>query len=117
MNAVRPLAARNAPHPEKKGTMVLASANEADEIKAAFEPYYEATLLSEATDPNLLYEIQTRLGAFPVYTQPDVDAFARVYYDPKATQDRLYAALGPVVERFRALSPEEQRDFRSQLTD
>jgi hypothetical protein len=32
------------------------------EIKAAFEPYYETTLLSEATDPNLLYEIQTRLA-------------------------------------------------------
>ena len=55
------------PHapPEKKGTMVLDFANEADEIKAAFEPYYETTLLSEATDPNLLYEIQTRLAAFP----------------------------------------------------
>src|SRR3990172_9372134 len=49
---------------DKKGTMVLDFANEADEIKASFEPYYEATLLSEATDPNLLYEIQSRLAAF-----------------------------------------------------
>jgi len=51
--------------------------NEADAIKAAFEPYYEATLLSEATDPNLLYEHQTRLAVFPVYTEADVDAFAQ----------------------------------------
>ena len=36
--------------PEKKGTMVLDFANEADAIKAAFEPYYEATLLSDAND-------------------------------------------------------------------
>ena len=70
--------------------MVLDFANEADEIKAAFEPYYETTLLSEATDPNLLYEVQTRLAAFPVYTDADVDEFAKVYFDPKATQDRLY---------------------------
>ena len=97
--------------------MVLDFANEADEIKAAFEPYYETTLLSEATDPNLLYEIQTRLAAFPVYTEADVDAFAKVYFDPKATQDRLYAVLAPVVERFQALSEEEQHDFRGQLTD
>ena len=27
--------------------------------QGGFEPYYETTLLSEATDPNLLYEIQT----------------------------------------------------------
>jgi type I restriction enzyme R subunit len=103
--------------PEKKGTMVLDFANEADEIKAAFEPYYEATLLSEATDPNLLYEIQTRLADFPVYTEADVGAFAKVYFDPKATQDRLYAVLGPLVERFLELSKEEQHDFRRQLTD
>ncbi len=103
--------------PEKKGTMVLDFANEADAIKAAFEPYYDTTLLSEATDPNLLYEIQTRLAAFPVYTQADVDGFARVFFDPKAMQDRLYAVLDPAVEHFRELSEEEQHDFRGQLTD
>jgi hypothetical protein len=97
--------------------MVLDFANEADEIKASFEPYYEATLLSEATDPNLLYEIQSRLAAFPVYTQTDVQAFAKVYFDPKATQDRLYAVLAPAVERFKGLPQDEQSDFRGQLTD
>ncbi|MEK6815426.1 MAG: RNA-binding domain-containing protein, partial [Nitrospirota bacterium] len=117
VNAVQTLSRLNRTHPEQKGAMVLDFANEADEIKAAFEPYYETTLLSEATDPNLLYEIQTRLLGFPVYTEADVDAFAKVYFDPKATQDRLYAVLAPVVERFRALSEEEQQDFRGQLTD
>jgi type I restriction enzyme R subunit len=97
--------------------MVLDFANEADEIEAAFEPYYETTLLSEATDPNLLYEIQTRLAAFPVYGEAHVDAFAKIYFDSKATQDQLYAVLAPVVEHFLALSGEERHDFRGQLTD
>jgi hypothetical protein len=96
---------------------VLDFANESDEIKAAFEPYYETTLLSEATDPNLLYEIQTRLAAFPVYAEADVTGFAKVYFDPKATQDRLYAVLAPTVEQFQVLSQEEKQDFRGQLTD
>jgi type I restriction enzyme R subunit len=117
VNAVQTLSRLNRTHPEKRGTMVLDFANEADEIRAAFEPYYETTLLSEATDPNLLYEIQTRLFSFPVYTGADVDRFARVYFDRRATQDQLYAALPPVVERFRQLSAEEQGDFRGQLTD
>jgi len=117
VNAVQTLSRLNRTHPEKKGTLVLDFANESDEIKAAFEPYYETTLLSEATDPNLLYEIQTRLGAFPVYTEADVEAFATLYFDPKATQDRLYAVLAPVVERVRALPREEQQDFRGHLTD
>ena len=117
VNAVQTLSRLNRTHPEKNGTMVLDFANEADEIKVAFEPYYETTLLSEATDPNLLYEIQTRLAAFPVYTEADVDAFARVYFDPKATQDRLYAVLTPLVERFGQMLEEERADFRGQLTD
>jgi type I restriction enzyme R subunit len=118
VNAVQTLSRLNRTlPPEKKGTLVLDFANESDEIKAAFEPYYDATLLSEATDPNLLYEIQTRLAAFPVYTEADVEAFARVYFDPKATQDRLYSVLAPVVENFQLLSPVEQHDFRGQLTD
>lgn len=117
VNAVQTLSRLNRVHPDKKGTMVLDFANEADEIKAAFEPYYETTLLSEATDPNLLYEIQTRLAAFPVYTEADVEAFAKVYFEPKATQDRLYAVLAPLVERFRHLSEDERADFRGHLTD
>lgn len=72
VNAVQTLSRLNRTHPEKKGTLVLDFANEADAIKAAFEPYYETTLLSEATDPNLLYEIQSRLAAFPVYVDADV---------------------------------------------
>jgi len=117
VNAVQTLSRLNRTHLEKKGTLVLDFANEADEIKAAFEPYYETTLLSEATDPNLLYELQTRLAAFPVYTEADVNAFARIYFDPKATQDRLYSALAPLVERYRAISKEEQADFRTQLIE
>jgi len=117
VNAVQTLSRLNRTHPEKKGCMVLDFANKADEIKAAFEPYYETTLLSEATDPNLLYEIQTSLTAFPVYADADIHSFAKLYFDPKATQDQLYAALAPVLERFIALPGEEQHEFRGQLTD
>ena len=117
VNAVQTLSRLNRTHPEKQDTMVLDFANEADDIKAAFEPYYETTLLSEATDPNLLYEIQTRLEAFPVYAQSDVEGFAKVYFDPKVKQDRLYAVLAPVVHRFAELPEDERQGFRGQLTD
>lgn len=117
VNAVQTLSRLNRTHPpDKKGTMVLDFANEAEHIKKSFDPYYEATLLSEGTDPNLLYEVQGRLASFPVYVQADVDAFAKVYFDPKATQDRLYALLAPIVDRFNGLTDDTERnDFRSQL--
>ena len=97
--------------------MVVDFANESDAIKEAFEPYYETTLLSEATDPNLLYEIQSRLETFPVYTQTDVDEFAKLYFAPKVGQDQLYAVLGPLVMHFVELEEDERSEFRGQLTD
>ena len=117
VNAVQTLSRLNRTHPEKDGAMVLDFANEADAIKAAFEPYFETTLLSEATDPNLLYDSRTRLEEFPVYDPDDVDRFAKVYFSAAATQDRLYALLHPIVERFEALHEDERAEFRGRLTD
>ncbi len=117
VNAVQTLSRLNRTHPEKRGTVVLDFTNKAEEIKKAFEPYYETTILSEATDPNLLYEVQQRLLAFPVFSEADVNAFAKVYFDKKATQDRIYALLKPVTERVQALTEQERLDFRGQIDD
>ena len=117
VNAVQTLSRLNRTHPGKQGAMVLDFANEAEEIRKAFEPYYETTLLSEATDPNLLYEVQDRLLDFGVFAAGDVEAFAPVYFDSRATQDKLYAALEPPRQRFGALAPDEGQDFRGQLGD
>jgi len=117
VNAVQTLSRLNRVHPGKDDTMVLDFANEAEEIQKAFAPYYDRTLLSEATDPNLLYDLQTKLSEFHLYTAEDVERFAGIYFDPKATQESLHAALAPVVDRYEAAAPEDQRDFRSYLGD
>ena len=117
VNAVQTLSRLNRTHPDKPGTMVLDFANESDDIQAAFQPYYETTLLSEATDPNLLYEIQTRLKTFAVFADEDVESFARVFFADGTTLDQLYATLAPVVARFSDLPEGERQDFRGQVTD
>ena len=111
VNAVQTLSRLNRKYPGKDETAVLDFANEADHIREAFEPYYETTLLSEATDPNLLYDLQGELLGLHVYTEAEVDAFARAYFGEDATQDQLYAALAEPVERFRDLEPEARSEF------
>ena len=72
----------NRPQPGKQRTTVLDSANEADEIRKAFELYHETTLLSEEADPNLPYEAQGRLlnfGVFPQSRPPRPDHHSQVY--------------------------------------
>jgi len=117
VNAVQTLSRLNRTHPGKRSTAVLDFVNDADAIRQAFEPYYETTLLSEQTDPNLLYELQRRLADFPVYTEAEVAACAKVVFDPRASQDRLYAVLAPVVDRAKGLGDEERAEFRGQLSD
>ena len=117
VNAVQTLSRLNRTHPEKQSTMVLDFANESDEIKAAFEPYFETTIVSEATDPNLLYEKQGRLEEFPVFTEADVEDYSAIYFGANSTQDRLYATLAPVVERFNEMHEDERHDFRGELSD
>jgi len=88
--------------PDKQETTVIDFTNEAKDIQESFEPYYDRTLLSEATDTNLLYDLQGELENYHFFTTDDVEGFAGIYFDPKSTQDKLHAALVPVVDRFKA---------------
>jgi type I restriction enzyme R subunit len=117
VNAVQTLSRLNRVHPGKTGTVVLDFANEADEIKTAFEDYYDRTILTEATDPNRLYDIQAQLDDYHFYQPSDIDTFAKVFFNPKGTQDKLHATLVPVVECYQEASEEKQFDFRTKLKD
>jgi len=116
VHAVQTLSRLNRTHPEKDDTMVLDFVNEADDIADSFQPYYEATLLSEGTDPDLLYDLTRRLQDFGLYDQSDIDAFAVAFY--KGTkQERLYSILKPIVDRWNDLDEDEMRTSRKLMTD
>ena len=117
VNAVQTLSRLNRTYPGKDSVLVLDFANDADTIQKAFEPYYERTILSEGTDPNLLYDIQHSLGEFHLYSPDEVEGFARVYFNPTANQAQLHAPLAPIVARYDEAPPEKQADFRSKLND
>ena len=78
---------------------------------------FDRTILSEATDLNLLYDLETHLEDFGFYEQEDVDAFAHIYFDPKGTQGKLQAILRPVVARYNEASEDERVSFRGALAD
>ena len=117
VNAVQTLSRLNRTHPGKNETMVLDFVNDAEELQTAFAPYYEKTLLSEGTDPNLLYDLQMKLANFQFYSEDEINRFAALYFDVKGTQDKLYAALEPVVERYKEAHDEEKAEFKGHLTD
>jgi len=119
--AVQTLSRLNRTAPGKEETFVLDFVNSAEEIQAAFQPYYEQTVLGERAEIGHLHTLQARLAGYQVFFPDEVEAFAKVFYAPKEKQDaadqaRLYALLGPPVRQFTALDEETQEEFRGVLS-
>ena len=99
----------------KDGTFVLDFRNEAEDIQAAFEPWYGETV-APPTDPNLLYDTRHDLDPFGVLWPDEVErAVALLLAKGKIAHDRIHAALAPAIDRFRGLETGEQDRFRDAL--
>lgn len=119
VKAVQTLSRLNRIYPGKTDTFVLDFVNSAEDIQAAFQPFYQETLLTDAVNADLLYETQRRLQGYGVYGRPDVEAFVHEY-GGRGKQDeralgRLTSILLPVAERYEALSDHDRYEFRREL--
>lgn len=118
LNAVQTLSRLNRTHPDKEETMVLDFVNEAEDIQNAFQKYYQATILSEGTEPNVLYQLQSEIESYHFFDMDEVDAFIQVYLQGSHDQlGDLYALIRPAVERFEEATHDEQIEFRKHLRD
>ena len=119
VKAVQTLSRLNRTTPGKQDTFVLDFVNSAEDIRKAFEPYYEETVLEEETDPNVIYDLKNTLDEYRVYQQVEIDRFAEIFYAGKTQtrgdMGRLESTLRPALDRFSALEEEKQDLFKSTL--
>jgi len=121
VKAVQTLSRLNRKCAGKDDTFILDFVNKAEDIQEAFKPYYQATIVEEVTEPNLLYDIETQLHAYGVYLKEELDKFAYIYFKPKdkkTSKDRavLNHLIDIAVERFKKLEEQRKQDFSSQAT-
>ena len=115
VNAVQTLSRLNRSHPLKKDTFVLDFANSIEDIEKSFKPYYESTIVGEATDPNKLFDLQDALDNFQVYTKEQVHDFSEKIL-ANVPIDQLHVLLDSSSEVFRTqLEEEQQSDFRAKV--
>ena len=117
VKAVQTLSRLNRIMKGKQDTFILDFVNSAEDIKEAFEPYYEETVLLEETDPNVIYDIKNTLDNFRVYQSTDVEQFAKIFYSPQAANSigKLQSTIRPALDRFDALEEERQEVFKTTL--
>lgn len=112
VKAVQTLSRLNRCCENKIDTCVLDFANDADDIKDAFQPFYKETKLIEGTDPNKLYEILGKLDYLNVYEEDEVDRVIDMFFENKS-REFIDAIMDTCVERYKELDEEDQVEFKS----
>lgn len=81
--AVQALSRLNRAAPElgkvSEDLFILDFQNSIDSMKESFDPYYTSTVLSEATDINILHELKATLLTYGVFDMEEVNAFNDLY--------------------------------------
>lgn len=101
VDCVQTLSRLNRTYSGKEQTFILDFVNEIEDIKAAFEPYYTTSEIDDVTDPNIVYEIQTKLEGNGIFTNNDVENYAKAFFDPNGTQASMSSALKPVIDKYK----------------
>lgn len=104
----------------KDNTFVLDFENTEEEIKEAFQPFYESTLLDGNTDINKVYDLRNKIKEYMLYNFDDVTNFKK-FMTSQTNKKQNNTALGrlagmfkPVVERYEELTEDERyaaRDY------
>lgn len=118
VKAVQTLSRINRIAEGKDSTFVLDFVNTAEDIQKAFQQYYEATILAEETDPNVLYDLKYTLDDFRIYRESEIHSFADIFFANTKEKEmgKLSATLRPAMDRFAAKSVEERDTFKTTLS-
>ncbi|WP_341490192.1 type I restriction endonuclease subunit R [Mesomycoplasma ovipneumoniae] len=112
VKAVQTLSRLNRSAKYKIDTCVIDFANQPEHILDAFQPYYKETKLERETDPNKLNNLLSMLDAKYVYEKDEVDRLVDLFLEnnPRSSIDSI---IDQCVERYNALSEEDQVEFKS----
>ena len=120
VKAVQTLSRINRMCPGKSDTFVLDFVNSVEDIQKSFQDYYISTGINEETDPNVVYDLYHYLASYHLWTDKEIEGFAKVFFTEKKKQtnldfSRLNAYLDPAVSRFDALDHEDKLEVRARF--
>lgn len=103
----------------KNDTFILDFVNTADDIREAFQPFYNETTLSQEVNVDLIYQTQRELHEYGLYTQKEIDAVISIYSSAGKQDDKAFgkmtSALQPVAFRYNDKTSDERYQFRRKL--
>ncbi|WP_396655628.1 type I restriction endonuclease subunit R [Microbacterium sp.] len=92
ITAVQTLSRLNRVIPGKENTYVIDFVNDPDEIRAAFQVYFEDAELTMPSDPNIIHDMLGKLRAMNIIDTHDVDAVVDAWLT-KHSHNTLYSHI------------------------
>lgn len=102
----------------KTDTFILDFVNSAEDIKEAFQPFYQETSLSQEINVDLIYQVVKEINSYGLYTYSDVEKFVALYQKESASKNamgKMTSLLKPTADNYNALSKDEKYKFRRLL--
>ena len=116
ISAVQTLSRLNRIYPPyDKKTFILDFVNTIEEIENAFKPYYTTTLLCNTVTPELVYELDSKIDSFYLFSLDDAETANKYFYDenmiPSKKEERITYYLSKANKAFKALNENQQREL------
>tara|TARA_B110000240_G_scaffold166998_1_gene188621 strand:- start:28 stop:975 length:948 start_codon:yes stop_codon:yes gene_type:complete len=101
----------------KKSTFVLDFVNKVETIQESFQNFYQTTILSEDTDPNLVYDILDKIRNYHLFTPQEIEDWNNIFFSENRDDSLLQPSLNVVLDRWSELSDEDRDSSRAQFSN
>lgn len=119
VKAVQTLSRLNRTCNGKYDTFILDFINTKEDIIEAFGPFYQETYLEHEVNVDLIYQVQNTLRGFAIYSDTEITAFSKEYFQTKGQNERamgrMTSILKPVADRYNAKTIDEKYQFRRDI--
>ncbi|MDO9267810.1 MAG: DEAD/DEAH box helicase family protein [Methylobacter sp.] len=92
---------RTYPTKEETGTFVLDFFNDADDILASFQPYYQTAELADVSNPDLIFDLFDKLRAAGIFQWQEVEQFCEAFFVRNKSNAAIANICKPAVERWK----------------
>lgn len=102
----------------KDNVFVLDFVNDTETIRKDFQPYYTSTILSESTDPNILYDLKRDILSTGVFDEEQVSQHYQLLISGDQTNQAVVAGLlDEAIQRWNTLDEDDKDNFRDKAVD
>lgn len=119
VKAVQTLSRLNRTCQGKYDTFILDFVNTKEDIMEAFQPFYQETYLEQEVNVDLIYQVQKELRGYAIYSDDDINAFSKEYFERKIqdakAMGRMTSVLKPVADRYNNKNTDDKYQFRRQV--